>query len=213
MAGSELLWVGGGRLGTWRRCRTAANEDDLRDYHQTKQWPEWISNRVFFYSQEPGNLEKWVPSCQRSSEAGYIVLERACSVFKRPHKTLTVLPLFALTPQSRKKHEIPGKRKPQPSFCPVLTLLSLTCHYATSFSDVYSILLNVIYCRFSQLLFPSVICSQASAHSLAFIFSKFFLFSFYPHQNSGHGSLEYSRLAQGEHLCVHECWQSMRLIC
>lgn len=127
-----------------------------------------------------GKSEKWVPCCQRSSEAGYIVLKRACSVFKRPHKTLTELPLFTLTPQSTQKYEIPGRRKPQPSFCPVLTLLSLPCHI-TSFSHmphhIFLWLLNSsIHYLFQIFSFPSVISSRASSHPLAFTSSEFFYF-------------------------------------
>lgn len=84
---------------------------------------------------------------------------------------------FTLTPQSTKKYEIPGRRTPQPSFCPVLTLLSLPCHHVPSFSDVHQIPLIVIYCRFFPLPFsPSVVYARASSHPLAFVSSKFFLF-------------------------------------
>lgn len=146
-----------------------------------------------------------MPCCQ-SSEAGYIVLKRACSVFKRPHKTLTVLPLFTLTPQSTQKHEIPGRRKPRPSFYPVLTLLSLPCHI-TSFSD-HRILSNIIFARF---YFPFCNLLSSAFSSLGFHFLQILIFSFCPHQNPGRGSLEHSRIAHGEHLCVPECWQCMPL--
>lgn len=95
----------------------------------------------------PGKLEKWVLCCQKSTGAGDIVLKRACSGFKRPHKTLTALPLFTLTPQSTKKYEIPEWRKPQPAFCPVLTLLSLKCHIPSLFHIPHYALLRSVHLK------------------------------------------------------------------
>lgn len=97
-----------------------------------------------------GKLEKWVPCCQTSTGAGYIVLKRACSVFKRPHKTLTALPLFTLTPHSTKKFEIPGRRQPQPAFCPVLTLLSLECHITSFFHIPHHALLWSVHLKIKK---------------------------------------------------------------
>lgn len=158
-----------------------------------------------------GKLEKWVPCCQKSTGAGDIVLKRACSVFKRPHKTLTALPLFTLTPQSTKKYEIPGRRKPQPVFCPVLTLLSLKCHITSLFHIPHHALLRsvhlkkenkVIYSRLSCFLpSPNLRLLLIPWLSLAVNF-----FSFYPHQKPGQGWPQHSRVARGEHLCLPERW-------
>lgn len=159
----------------------------------------------------PGKMEKWVPCCQRSSEAGYIVLERACSVFKSPHKTLTVLPLSALTLQSTKKYEIRGKRKPWPSFLscvnPVVTSTLSHHMFLWCWLNSFKLYLSQIFFSFSS--FCHLLSSCFSSLGDRFLYILFF--SFCPHQNPGQGSPKHSRIARGEHLCVHECWQCMPL--
>lgn len=154
-----------------------------------------------------GKMEKWVPRCQRRSEAEYIVQQRACSVFKRPHKTLTVLPLLALTPQSTKKYEKRMEQK-NPAFFffhvnPVVTTMP----------PHLSLLQNNYLRKFSTAelaFFSCVIYSQAS-HPLALRFRYMPFQSLYPHQNLGQGSVEHSWTARGKHLCVHKYCQGMRL--
>lgn len=154
--------------------------------------------------------------CQKSTGAGDIVLKRACSVFKRPHKTLTALPLFTLTPQSTKKYEIPGRRKPQPAFCPVLTLLSLKCHITSLFHIPHHALLSSVHLKKKKKL--SIADFLVSFHhpiSALFLIPWLSLavnsFSFYPHQNPGQGSPQHSRIARGEHLCLPERWHGVGL--
>lgn len=164
-----------------------------------------------------------MPCCQKSTGAGYIVLKRACSVFKRPHKTLTALPLFTHTPQSTKKYEIPGRRKPRAAFCPVLTLLSLECHLTSFFLPCFcsdqsnlkkrkkEIKNKVFSCRFSCFL-PSLIPGLLPI-LLAFASCEFLFLSthIYPHQKAGRASPQHSRVARGEHLCLPERWRGAGL--
>lgn len=125
----------------------------------------------------PGKLEKWVLCCQRCSEAGYIVLERACSVFKRPHKTLTALPLFYT--HSPKHKEIWDTREENTPAVflscvnPVVTAVpSRPIFLWCSWNSFNRYLLQILFSTF----FPSVVYARASSHPLAFVSSKFFLF-------------------------------------
>lgn len=154
-----------------------------------------------------GKSEKWVPCCQKST--GYIVLKRACSVFKRPYKTLTALPLFTLTPQNTKKYETPGRRKSQSAFCPLLTLLSLECHITSFFHIPHHALLWSVYlkiktnyCRFFCFL-PSPILWLLPIPWLSIAVNSS---SFYPHQKPGKGLPQHSQVACGEHMCLPGGW-------
>lgn len=100
----------------------------------------------------PGKLGKWVHSCQRSSEAGYIVLERVCSVFKRPHKTMTVLPLLRSLLKAERNMSYQGREHPSHflSFVnPVVTIMS--SHQIFLWSPLNSF--NYILQTFSSLFF------------------------------------------------------------
>lgn len=126
-----------------------------------------------------GKLEKWVLCCQKSTGAGDIVLKRACSGFKRPHKTLTALSLFTLTPQSTKKYEIPGRKKHPAPFCPVLSLLSLKCDITSLFYIPHHALLRSDWRR-KKLSIADFLVSfhhpecGASSHPLALTYCDFF---------------------------------------
>lgn len=157
-----------------------------------------------------GKLEKWVACCQKSTGAGDIVLKRACSVFKRPHKTLTALPLFTLTPQSTKKYEIPGRRKPQPGF--------LSCVNPVTKMPYHIFVSHPTLC-FAQI--SAFNKKRKKVVSFHHPISGFLLipwlslaansFSFYPHQKPGQASLQHSRIARGEHLCLPERWHGAGL--
>lgn len=137
----------------------------------------------------------------------YIVLNRACSVFKRPYKTLTALPFYTHSPKHKEIWDTRGK-KTQSAFCPVLTLLPLECHITFFFHIPHHALLwsihlkKKIYCRFSCFL-PSPILGLLPIPWLSLAVNSS---SSYPHQKPGQGLPQHSRVARGEHLCLPGCW-------
>lgn len=142
-------------------------------------------------------------SAKKGSEAGYTVQERAWSAFKRPHKTVTALPLFTLTPQSTRNMRYEGSESLCPLFLSCVVITMPLCHICLwcSLKSFKHYLLQ------TSLFF--LLSSFSSSLGLRFIWILFF--PFYPHQNLGQRSLELSRITHGEHLCVHKCCQCILL--